>query len=56
MKLFTKKNQNNNDGNAYSVNIEQQLNKNIFKHKNGFEAQKSKLYARINQNSIKKDA
>lgn len=48
MKLFTKKNKDNND-NRCKMSIEQQLDENIFKHKNNsFEAQKSRLCTRIN--------
>ena len=48
MKLFTKKTRDKNNNNASAGSIEQRLNDNIFKHKNGFDAQRNKLHARIN--------
>ena len=56
MKLFTKKNKDKNDSDKCDKNIEQQLNDNIFKHKNSFEAQKSKLCDRVSCGFVKKNA
>ena len=54
MKLFTKKTDDKNNEYACNTSVERRLRDDVFKYKNGFEAQKNKLYERIKSKSAKK--